>query len=120
MSVLTEQELHNMAMNHVGKELEIHGFEFIAIKSDIKSNPQFVCIDIHKTRYFVIVKAITYPANPNNYDTIWMEAFKEHAKKHQAKILYAGVGIANAKNVDEPVVKSNEYIIHYEGTIEIL
>ena len=30
---LTEQELHNLAMNHVGKDLEQRGFEFIAIKS---------------------------------------------------------------------------------------
>ena len=42
---LTEQDLHNLAMNHVGKELEQRGFEFIAINSKLKKHPQFVCID---------------------------------------------------------------------------
>ena len=42
---LTEQELHNLAMNHVGKDLESRGFEFIAIKSKLKKHPQFVCND---------------------------------------------------------------------------
>ena len=40
---LTKQELHNLAMNHVGKDLESRGFEFIAINSSLKKNPQFVC-----------------------------------------------------------------------------
>ena len=30
---LTEQERHNLAMNHVGKDLEKRGFEFVAINS---------------------------------------------------------------------------------------
>ena len=35
MSVLTDQELHNMAMNHVGKELEKHGVNIIHVSSGI-------------------------------------------------------------------------------------
>ena len=34
---LTKQELHNLAMNHVGKDLEQRGFEFIAVNSQLKS-----------------------------------------------------------------------------------
>ena len=30
---LTKQELHNLAMNHVGQDLEQRGFEFIAVNS---------------------------------------------------------------------------------------
>ncbi len=120
MSVLTDQELHNLAMNHVGKELEKNGFEFIAIKSDIKSNPQFVCVNTKNERFFVVTRAINYPHNPQDYDTIWMQSFKEHAQKHNARILYAGVGIANAKNIDNPVTTTEDYIISYDGIIEIL
>ena len=45
---LSSQELHNLAMNHVGKDLESRGFEFIAVNSKLKKNPQFVCIDKNK------------------------------------------------------------------------
>ena len=43
--ILSPQELHNLAMNHVGKDLESRGFEFVAINSKLKRHPQFVCID---------------------------------------------------------------------------
>jgi len=33
---LTKQELHNLAMNIVGKDLEAKGYEFIAINSQLK------------------------------------------------------------------------------------
>ena len=33
---LSKQELHNLAMNHVGKDLESRGFEFMAINSKLK------------------------------------------------------------------------------------
>ena len=56
---LTPQELHNLAMNHVGKDLEKRGFEFIAINSKLKKHPQFVCMDANKQYFFVIVKMKT-------------------------------------------------------------
>ena len=37
---LTRQESHNLAMNLVGEELEKDGYEFLAINSDLKKNPQ--------------------------------------------------------------------------------
>ena len=39
---LSKQELHNLAMNIVGKKLEKMGFEFQAINSKLKKHPQFV------------------------------------------------------------------------------
>jgi uncharacterized protein (UPF0212 family) len=100
---LTKQELHNLAMNHVGKELEQRGFEFIAINSKLKKHPQFVCMDKTKQYFFVIVKAVLLPDNPNNYDMIWMESFKKHAREQDAKVLYAGVGLGNPNGEDLPV-----------------
>ena len=35
---LSKQEMHNLAMNHVGKDLESRGFEFIAINSRLKKD----------------------------------------------------------------------------------
>ncbi|TYB78034.1 Na(+)-translocating NADH-quinone reductase subunit F [Bizionia gelidisalsuginis] len=112
---LTKQELHNLAMNHVGKDLEKRGFEFIAINSKLKKHPQFVCIDANSQYFFVIVKAVILPENPNNYDVIWMESFKKHASEKEAKVLYAGVGLANPKGDDLPVYLNEDYLIEYNG-----
>ncbi len=112
---LTKQELHNLAMNHVGKDLEQRGFEFIAINSKLKKHPQFVCMDKNKQYYFDIVKAVILPENANNYDIVWMESFKKHAQDHNAKILYAGVGLGNPNGEDLPIYLNEEYLIEYNG-----
>lgn len=116
---LTKQELHNLAMNHVGEELESRGFEFIAINSKLKKHPQFVCMDKNKQYYFVIVKAVVLPENPNNYDIVWMESFKEHARENNAKVLYAGVGVGNPNGEDLPIYLNEDYLIEYNG-IQVL
>ncbi|WP_299889095.1 Na(+)-translocating NADH-quinone reductase subunit F [uncultured Lacinutrix sp.] len=116
---LTLQELHNLAMNHVGKDLEKRGFEFIAINSKLKKHPQFVCMDANKQYFFVIVKAVILPDNANNYDVVWMESFKEHARSNNAKVLYAGVGLGNPKGEDLPIYLNEEYLIEYNG-IQVL
>lgn len=112
---LTKQELHNLAMNHVGKELEARGFEFIAINSKLKKHPQFVCMDKSKQYFFVIVRAVMLPENPNNYDVVWMETFKNHAREQDAKVLYAGVGLANTKDEKLPVYLDEDYLMEYNG-----
>ena len=88
---LNKQELHNLAMNIVGKELEEQGYEFVAINSQLKRNPQYVCIDKNAQYYFVIVKAVLLPEDPDEYDVVWMETFREHARSKDAKVLFAGV-----------------------------
>jgi len=115
---LTEQELHQLAMNVVGKDLVEKGFEFLAVNSKLKKDPQFVCLK-DKGLHFVVVKAIQYPDNPVKYDVILMETMKEHALKFKAKTYFAGVGIANATNYELPVVKDQDYIINYNGIIEV-
>ena len=102
-------------MNHVGKDLEQRGFEFIAINSKLKRHPQFVCMDKNKQYYFVIVKAVILPENANNYDVVWMESFKKHAQEHNAKVLYAGVGLGNPQGEDLPIYLNEEALIAYNG-----
>ncbi|NEW80569.1 MAG: Na(+)-translocating NADH-quinone reductase subunit F [Gelidibacter sp.] len=112
---LTKQELHNLAMNIVGKDLEAKGYEFIAINSQLKKNPQFVCIDKNNIRYFVVVKVVGISEYHIPYDVIWMETIKLHAQKNEAKVLFANVGLGNATNKEQPPHLNEKYLLQYEG-----
>lgn len=112
---LTNQELHNLAMNIVGKDLEAKGYEFIAINSQLKRNPQFVCIDKNNVRYFVVVKVVPISEYTIPYDVIWMESIKLHAQKNNAKVLFANVGLGNANNKNTAPHLNEEYLLQYEG-----
>lgn len=118
MKALTEQELHNLAMNIVGKELEAEGFEFMGVNSKLKKNPQFVCLR-EKELHFIVVRSIPYPEDPREYDTALMIKIKEHALKHEARIYFAGVGLSNAADRTQPVLLNEDYIVEYEGLVEI-
>jgi len=113
--LLTEQDLHNLAMNIVGKDLEIKGYEFIAVNSQLKRNPQFVCIDKNNQRYFVIVKAAEISEQPIMYDVIWMETFKAHARNNEAKVIFAGVGLGAKEDRKRPPNLNEEYLLQYDG-----
>ena len=64
---LGKEELHRLAMNIIGKELEKDNYEFLSINSSLEKNPQFVCTK-NKQLYFIIVKAILYPENPKTFE----------------------------------------------------
>lgn len=112
---LSEQELHNLAMNIVGEELENQGYEFVAINSQLRRNPQYVCIDKNSQYYFVIVKAVLLPEDPEEYDVVWMETFREHARSKDAKVLYAGIGLGNKDVEGGPVYLDEPYLLKYSG-----
>ena len=80
---LTKQELHNLAMNIVGKQLEAEGYEFLGVNSKLKRDPQFVALK-DKILHFVIVRAISFPQDANAYDPVFMQTIKEHASKFEA------------------------------------
>lgn len=111
---LTEQELHNLAMNLVGKELEAEGFEFMAVNSKFKKDPQFVCLK-DKILHFVVVRYVAFPKDPKSYDDKLMKKVKDHADKHEAKTYYAGVGLSNADDRNLPLLLDKPYIVDYDG-----
>jgi len=120
MQPLNEQELHNLAMNIVGKELEGNGFEFLAVNSELKKNPQFVCTK-DKQLHFIIVKSIEYPGDPKDLEFYKNDLYKmrDHALKFEAKTYYAAVGLVNSKDYNLPLYLNEEYIVDYDGLIEI-
>ena len=116
---LTEQELHNLAMNHVGQDLENQGFEFITINTTLQKQPQFVCIDEDNKYFFVVVRAVKLPFNPYKYNVVWMEYFKNHAYSKNARVLYAGVGLGNADDEDQPLYLDQDYLFEDTGIMSV-
>ena len=116
---LNKQEIHQLAMQEVGNFLEENGYEFLAVNSKTNRSPQFVCVK-DKLLFFIVVKGSLYPQNPKYYDIDSMEKVKMHAKKNNAKLYYAGVGFANAKDYDLPLNKNNSYVINFKGLEKIL
>ncbi|WP_222983520.1 Na(+)-translocating NADH-quinone reductase subunit F [Flagellimonas meishanensis] len=115
---LSEQELHNLAMNIVGRELESDGFEFMAINSKLKKNPQYVCLK-EKVLHFIVVRNVEFPNDPREYDESLMQKVKDHALKFEARTYFVGVGLSNAADQNLPVYLNEEYIVDYQGLIEI-
>ena len=113
--LLTNQECHQLAMNIVGKDLQSKGFEFIAINSQLKKHPQFVCVDRKNQRYFVIAKATQISEQPITYNVVWMETFKIHANKQNAKVIFAGVGLADEADKKSTPYLNEPYLLQYDG-----
>jgi len=118
MEIIKEQELHNLAMEVVGKRMEEDGFEFMTVNSELQKDPQFVCLK-DKKLHFVIVRAISYPNNPLDYDKVLMETVRLHAEKFDAKTYYAGVGLAHADNYELPLTPKDPYAINFQGLQKI-
>lgn len=116
--ILTEQELHNLAMNIVGRSLEADGYEFMAVNSKPKKNPQFVCLK-DKILHFIIVRHVNHPDDPTIYDEALLAKMKNHADKFEAKTYFAGVGLYNAKDQNMPVYLNEDYLVDYQGLIEL-
>ena len=115
---LNKLELHSLAMNIVGKDLEKDNFEFISINSSLEKNPQFVCSK-NKQLYFIVVKAILYPENPKDSKIKNIAKMLEHSKKFEAKLLIAKVGLANSEDYELPLFKDSSFAINYDGLEEI-
>ena len=115
---LGKEELHRLAMNIIGKDLEKDNYEFLSINSSLEKNPQFVCTK-NKQLYFIIVKAILYPENPKTFEIKNLNKILDHCTKFDAKLLCAKVGLANSDNYELPLFKNSSYIRNYEGIEKI-
>ena len=116
---LSTQEIHQIGMNHVGEHLEQNGFEFLAVKSELGQSPQFVCVKNEKELFFVLVRTVVFPVDPQKYDKAWMQKMKKHAIEKKACLLYAGVGIADSNNMMAKPMKGEESFVNYKGLVEI-
>lgn len=115
---LTQQESHNLAMNIVGEELQKEGYEFLAINSNLKKNPQFVTLK-NKETSFVIVRAVTTVEATHNFEAVNTKPILEHAKKHKAKVYYTGVWLGHGSDINQPVVNGEDYSFVFAGLVEV-
>ena len=83
-------------MQEVGTYLEKEGFEFLAVNSQIKRSPQFVCVK-EKILYFVVAQGCLYPKAPKDFDAIKMnkvnlgfDDFKKNCGKRKTRISFNG------------------------------
>ena len=116
--ILTQQESHNLAMNIAGDELQKEGYEFLAINSDIKKNPQFVALK-NKETIFVVVRSVTSAEETENYQNLNMKPILEHANKHNAKVFYTGIWLGHGKDINQPIINGEEYSFAYVGLIKV-
>ena len=116
---LTEQELHNLAMNIVGEALQELGWEFLLVNSNRKKNPQFVCIDPQGQRSFIIVRPILQGDDPDVYDPILMEVVCRKAQEHKADTYWAGVGLYDISDKKAPLEEGKSYQVEFRGLLKI-
>tara|TARA_B110000444_G_scaffold261539_1_gene314886 strand:- start:5777 stop:6145 length:369 start_codon:yes stop_codon:yes gene_type:complete len=116
---LSLQEMHQMGMNVVGKHLQENDYEFLAVKSDLGQSPQFICLKNEKELFFVLVRTVVFPRDPIAYDQRWMNKMKQHAIDNKARLLYAGIGLADSNEMMSELEKGKESIVNYQGLLEI-
>src|SRR5690606_2487277 len=115
---LTQQELHNLAINIVDREHEAQDIEFMEVNRATGKKPQFVCLRA-KALHFIAACAEAFPEDPTAYDPKLLKRVKEHSQKFEAGCFYAGVGLYNAGNRELPVELDQEYLVDYQGLIEV-
>jgi hypothetical protein len=120
LQTLTPQELHNLGMNIIGEQLQEMGYEFVAINSELKKHPQYVLFKKGEPTIFVLIKVSNNIQQPESYDVIWMETFKQHALKQNAKVWFAAIGLANAESIELPVFKDQPYYVAFNDFEKII
>ena len=115
MKALSEQEIHQLAMQEVGGFLEAEGYEFLAVNSEMKRSPQFVCVK-DKVLYFVVVEGCLYPKSPRTYNQERMGKVKIHAEKKQRKTLFCRCRVRTCKRLQPPFKQKQSLCGQFQWT----
>ncbi len=90
--LMSKQEIHGLGIDIIAKYAKQEGFEIVDGTTDLNLNPQLV-LKKNGQLYFVIVK--TGPGDGTHliYDKDLALKVFNNAKPHNAKVLFAGVGL---------------------------
>lgn len=116
--IMTLQDIHEFGIDIISNYAEKEGYEIVAGSLNINENPQLV-IRKNEILYFVMVSTGAGKSNELYYDkNIALQVFNR-SKAHNAKALYAGVGLYCLAH-GEILVRKKGYIVDFVGfkTIE--
>src|SRR5690554_1470011 len=90
--LLSNQEIHEFGIDIIYKYAQQEGFEVVDGTTDLNQNPQLV-LKKNGQLYFVMIKTGSADGTHLTYDRdLAMQVFN-NAKPHNAKVLFAGVGL---------------------------
>jgi hypothetical protein len=90
--VMTEQEVHEFGIDVIYKYAQQEGYEIVAGSTELNENPQLV-LKKNGQLYFVMVKTGPGDGTHLTYDKDLALQVFNNAKPHNAKVVFAGVGL---------------------------
>lgn len=115
--LLTKQEIHEFGIDIIYKYAQKEGYEVVDGTTDLNLNPQLI-LKKNGQLYFVMVK--TGPADGTHltYDRdLAMQVFN-NAKPHNAKVLFAGVGLS-CVGYGTALVRNKGFMVDFRGFEDI-
>jgi hypothetical protein len=112
-TVMTAQEMHELGIKLIQKYALQEDYEILAGDIELGKNPQLV-IQKNEQLYFVMIKTCPGDGSHLMYDIdTALEVFNK-AKLHNARFLFAGVGLYCA-GFGFTIVRNQEYKIDFRG-----
>jgi len=91
-NIMTEQEVHEFGIDVIYKYAQQEGYEIVAGSTELNENPQLV-LKKNGQIYFVMIKTGPGDGTHLTYDKDLALQVFNNAKPHNAKVLFAGVGL---------------------------
>lgn len=114
--LLTKQEIHEFGIDIIYKYSQQEGYEIVDGTTDLNLNPQLV-LKKNGQLYFVMVKTGPADGTHLNYDKDLALQVFNNAKPHNAKVLFAGVGLSTwTLSVDSNVYNLSDKKIQFHKT----
>ncbi|RAR71504.1 hypothetical protein [Flavobacterium aciduliphilum] len=111
--IMTNQEIHEFGIDIISNYVEKEGYEIVAGSLNINENPQLV-IRKNEILYFVMITTGAGKSTELYYDKkIALQVFNR-SKAHNAKALYAAVGLYCLTH-GETMVRKKGYLVDFVG-----
>lgn len=116
-NLMNNQDIHEFGINVVYKYAKENGYEVINGTNNIDLSPQLI-LGKENQLYFVIVKTTASDGSYKTYDPQIIKVIKQNALQHNAKVLYAGVGIRCMIHGNQ-LYKNSPFMVDFRGFEEM-